>query len=138
MIEFEYHYLTGLEEFTMFESDEMTRDMLRLAYKSYGLDEHSECKIGDTIEMNGKTYRVTALIKNGLKLEEVEKKVSKMEIMKLITKVGFIYFSADYSPRLIEEILKRCPDWKSIELINMMEEEYRQIPATNESAELFR
>lgn len=60
-----------------------------------------------------------------------------MEVMKLMTRNGKIFFNADHSPDLIAATLKHCPDWKSVELINMTEEEYFSIPATNESAALF-
>lgn len=61
-----------------------------------------------------------------------------MEIMKLTTKNGQTLYNADYSPDLIAATLKHCPDWKSIELIEMNEEEYFHIPATNDAAILFK
>jgi hypothetical protein len=61
----------------------------------------------------------------------------KIEVMKLTTKDGRKYYNADHSPALIAATLKHCPNWKTVELIEMTEEEYFAIPATNDSAALF-
>lgn len=61
-----------------------------------------------------------------------------MEVMKLITKDGRTFHNSDHSPQLIAETLKRCPDWQSIELIEMTTDEYYSLPTTNEAAELFK
>ena len=61
-----------------------------------------------------------------------------MEVMKLTTKDNQTFYSADHHPDLIANFLKHCPDWKSLELIQMTQEEYFDIPATNESSKLFK
>lgn len=59
-----------------------------------------------------------------------------MLVMKISTGSGE-YVSEGYSPNLVAEILRRAPDWQKVERVQMTEEEYRSIPATNESARLF-
>lgn len=63
---------------------------------------------------------------------------NKILVMKLTTKTGKVFYNSDHSPDLIAAILKRCPYWKTIELIEMTTDEYRNIPSSNESAELFK
>lgn len=60
-----------------------------------------------------------------------------MKVMQLTTASG-VYYNADHSPKLIAATLERCPDWRSIKLVEMTEDEYHRIPATQEAAELWR
>lgn len=61
-----------------------------------------------------------------------------MKIIKYTDRNGHEFYNADYSPQLIGETIKRLDYRCSIELIEMTQEEYNAIPATNESAELWR
>ncbi len=61
-----------------------------------------------------------------------------ISVLRLITANGDAFYSADHSPELIAEILKRRPNWQLLELISMDEDEYKNIPTTTEAAELFK
>ena len=77
---------------------------------------------------------------NGNAFEVDDRK--KVEVMKLTTKDGVIYYNTDHSPELIAAMLKQAIKkgwgWKSIELIEIAEEDYWKIPASNDLVELFK
>lgn len=62
--------------------------------------------------------------------------MTKMEVAKIKVKSGEVFYSADHGLNLMREIMKRCR-WSSIELIEMMEDEYYSIPATKQASDLF-
>jgi hypothetical protein len=60
-----------------------------------------------------------------------------VEVAKITTKEGRVFYADSFGPDVMREVMKRC-DWVKIEQVFMTHAEYNAIPATNESAELFR
>jgi hypothetical protein len=58
--------------------------------------------------------------------------------MKFTDNDGRVFFNADYCPELVGETVRRLGNHCHIEMVEMSEAEYSAIPATNESAELWR
>lgn len=61
-----------------------------------------------------------------------------MKVMRFTTKDGRQFYNADYCAGLIGETVTRLGYNCQIKLLEMTEQEYNAIPATNESAELWR
>lgn len=61
-----------------------------------------------------------------------------MKVMRFTDKDGRQFHNADYCNELIGETVRRLNYQCQIEVIDMTEAEYCSIPATCESAELFR
>jgi len=60
-----------------------------------------------------------------------------MEVARITTKDGRKFFTDSFGPDVMREIMKRC-EWERIERIDMLAKDYKELPATQESAELFR
>lgn len=61
-----------------------------------------------------------------------------MNIVKITTLQGKQFFSDQHgSPELMAQLMKRC-DWVKIERIDMLAKEYKELPATQDAAQLFR
>jgi hypothetical protein len=58
-----------------------------------------------------------------------------IEVLKVTATSGRQYFSKRHD---VVDMMERVPDWKKIERVNMTEKEYQAIPATNDSAKIFR
>lgn len=58
-----------------------------------------------------------------------------IEVLKVTANGGRQYFSKRHD---VTDMMERVPDWKRIERVRMTEEQYQAIPATNESAKIFK
>jgi len=60
-----------------------------------------------------------------------------MNILKLTTKSGLVYFGSNYTPKLVTDTKSQPAFWKKVEIVEMTPEEYQSILATKEATELF-
>ncbi len=58
-----------------------------------------------------------------------------MEVLKVTSHSGAKYFSKRHD---VVDMMERVPAWKRIERVQMTEAQYRAIPATVDSAKVFR
>lgn len=58
-----------------------------------------------------------------------------LEVLKVTATSGRQYFSKRHD---VVDMMERVPDWKKIERLSLTEEQYQAIPATNDSAKVFK
>lgn len=58
-----------------------------------------------------------------------------IEVLKVTAHSGRQYFSKRHA---VIDLLERVPDWKKVERVQMTEEQFAGIPATNDSAKVFK
>lgn len=58
-----------------------------------------------------------------------------IEVLKVTAHSGRQYFSKRHD---VTDMMERVPDWRKIERVSMTEDQYKKIPATVESAKVFK